>query len=172
MGAVETDRWKWKDSYDRQARGFVKLHFNGLGGLSTLFPCMRDTYPWSDNRPSVADPRIPAKNNTEYKGLERHASQYHATGQYDFAYHHWLLAAWWRRADMEAHGFADDGHLTAVRFCLQQAVYNKALSRWQLRNGRGAPPAPESFDLDRAKVDLLEERAQKQLDEVMPPGAH
>lgn len=129
---------------------------------------MRDTYPWAASRPEVADPRIPAKNNTEYKGLERHASQYHATGQYDFAYHHWLLVAWWRRADMVAHGFADDGHRNAVGFCLQQAAYNQALFRWQRRSGRGAPPAPESFDLDPAKVGFLEQRAQAELDAVMP----
>jgi hypothetical protein len=163
-----TDRWAWKATYDRQARRFVKLHFNGPHGLSSIFPCMRDTYPWDNSRPPVADPRIPAKNNTEYKGLERHASQYHATDQYDFANHHWLLAAWWRHADMEAHGFTDNGHLGAIRFCLQHAAYNEALWRWQRDGGRGAPPAPEAFELDTAKVNELEDRAQRELAAVMP----
>jgi hypothetical protein len=166
--AEPIDRWAWRATHDEKARRFAKRHFGGPNGLSTIFPCMRDTYPWADDRPPVADARVPAKNNTEYKGLERHASQYHATAQYDFAYHHWLLAAWWRRVDIVTHGFADNGHLQAVRFCLQHAAYNEALWRWQKRGGRGAPPAPEAFDLDAAKVDALEDRAQKQLDAVTP----
>lgn len=167
---VTADRWAWKADYDRLARRFVKQHFGGANGLSTLFPCMRDTYPWSDSRPPVADPRIPAKNNTEYKGLERHASQYHATAQYDFAYHHWLLAAWWRRVDMITHGFEEAGHLKAIAFCLQHAAFNEALDRWQKRPRRAPPPEPGAFDLEDARVEALEQRAQAQIDAVMPVG--
>ncbi len=125
---------------------------------------MRDDYPWGDDRPSVADPRIPAKNNTEYKGLERHASQYQATAQYDYAYHYWLIAAWWRRVDMITHHFDDAGHVKAIEFCLQHAAFNEALWRWQKRPDRSPPPKPGDFDLDDARVDVLEQRAQAQID--------
>lgn len=131
---------------------------------------MRNSFPWADSRPPVADSRIPAKNNAEYKGLERHANQYHAAAWYDFAYHHWLLAAWWRHADMKAHNFDDHGHREAIRFCLKQFAYNEALWRWQSADARGAPPAPEDFELESEKVDVLEAKAQRELDAVVPKG--
>ena len=74
-------RFDWKSEYTTLAREFLEQHFGGPGGLTRLFPCMRDDYVWGAHRPSVVDSRVPAKNNTEYHGLERHASQYHATAQ-------------------------------------------------------------------------------------------
>lgn len=54
---------------------------------------MRDDYPWGSHRLDIIDSRVPAKKNTEHHGLEKLAAQYHITAQYDYAYHHWLIAA-------------------------------------------------------------------------------
>ena len=97
-------KYDWKPEYDDLASQFLKLHFGRSQGLTHIFPCMRGEYKWGTHRPDVLDSRIPAKNNTEYHGLERYAMQYHATAQYEYAYHHWLLAACWRNEDMEVNG--------------------------------------------------------------------
>ena len=56
--------------------------------------------------------------------------QYHLVGQYEFAYHHWLMAAWWRIGDAEANDFHEPKHQEAVRYCiagaLQQGVVRMA----------------------------------------------
>jgi hypothetical protein len=67
-------------------------------------------------RPQVLDSRVPAKNNTEYHGLEKHAMQYHATGQYEYSYHRGLQAAFWRKEDMTVN---DSGHIKAIEYDLQ-----------------------------------------------------
>ena len=134
----------WKPEYDALARQFLVQHFGGPQGLTNCFPCMRDQYPWGRHRPDVGDSRIPAKNNTEYHGLERHASQHYATAQYEFAYHHWLLASFGRRSDMKANGFDDESHLKAVQYCVKQALYNKALWVWQ-KSPSQPPPDPASL---------------------------
>ena len=102
--------FSWKSEYEELASQFLKQHFGSAQGLTNCFPCMRDDYPWASHRPDVIDSRVPAKNNTEYHGLEKHAAQYHATAQYDYAYHHWLMAASWRRQDMLANNFNDNSH--------------------------------------------------------------
>ncbi len=163
MDTALEDRWVWLPEYDAKARALVEQHFAGPNGLSKLFPCMRDSFPWADNRPLIADARVAAKNNTEYKGLERHASQYQAAAFYDYASHHWFLAAWWRRVDMITHDFDDPGHRQAIRFCLQMSAYNEALWRWQSDTARGAPPGAGAFDLDQVKVDALEAKSQRDL---------
>jgi len=123
--------FSWKPKYKRLASEFLKLHFGGSQGLTKSFPCKRDDYPWASHRPSVVDSRVPAKNNTEYHGLEKHAAQYHATAQYDYAYHHWLIAASWRDQDMQANNFSDGSHKKTIEYCVKQALYNMALESWQ-----------------------------------------
>ena len=113
----------WKPECEELARLFIEQHFGGPQGLTSVFPCMRNEYPWGADRPAVTDSRVTAKNNTEYHGLERHASQCNATAQYEYAYHHWLLAAYWRRGDAEANNFVDPSHEKAVRNFIKQALY-------------------------------------------------
>ncbi len=151
-------RFEWKPEYDELARKLLTQHFGNAQGLTWCFPCMRDAYNWSEHRPDVADPRVPAKNNTEYHGLERYASQYHATAQYEFAYHHWLLAACWRREDMRANDFNDEAHLKAIRYTIKHALYNEAIHIWQ-KSARGKPPPPEDFDLSARDLENKEAKA-------------
>ncbi|MGD0276568.1 MAG: hypothetical protein ABSB79_11065 [Syntrophales bacterium] len=155
-------RFEWKSEYSNLAKQFLELHFGGSQGLTTLFPCMRDEYPWDAHRPDVVDSRVPAKNNTEYHGLEKHASQYHATAQYEFAYHHWLLAASWRRDDAKANNFKDAGHEKAFRYCIKQALYNQALYEWQ-QSPVGKPPAPEDFELSSADIENMERKSWSEI---------
>lgn len=158
-------QFEWKSEYTTLALEFLDLHFGESRSLSTVYPCMRSEYPWGDHRPDVIDSRIPAKNNTEYHGLERHASQYHATAQYEFSYHHWLMAALWRRTDAEVNSFSDAGHSNAVRYCVKQAMYNKALADWQ-GNPSSSSPAPETFGLSAHDIDRKEALAEQQLEAV------
>lgn len=160
----EGDRFDWKPKYDILARKFIKLHFGDHQGITRCFPCMRNEYPWSNHRPSVGDSRVPAKNNTEYHGLETHAMQYHVTYQYEFAFHHWLLAAWWRRGDMKANGFEDSGHLKAIRYAIQQAMYNKSLFNWE-KGRRKTLPKPEHFKLTSADIEAKRLKALKQIED-------
>jgi hypothetical protein len=157
--------YEWKDEYRALARQFLNQHFGGAQGLTSTFPCMRGDYPWGDHRPDVIDSRIPAKNNTEYHGLERYANQYHATAQYDFAYQHWLMAAYWRRVDAECNNFTDACHSKAIEYCLKQALYNQSLSSWQ-ENPVGPVPKPEEFDLSTGDLDKKEILATAQFEAV------
>ena len=125
---------------------------------------MRNNYLWGSHRPDVVDSRVPAKNNTEYHGLERHAMQYHATAQYEYAYHHWLLAACWRKEDMEANNFQDSSHLNAIRYTIKQALYNKALHEWQESGGRGQLPQPEDFELNAIDIERKEHNALEEIE--------
>lgn len=154
--------YDWKPEYEELVVKFAKQHFGGFDGISRCFPCMRDKYPWGDHRPTVLDSRVPAKNNTEYHGLERHAKQYHATAQYEESYHHWLLAAAWRLDDMKANNFQDEGHDKAVEFTIKHAEYNKALSEWQ-KQERVILPSPESFGLNS---DITEKMYHNAGDEI------
>ena len=87
------DALVWTGAYEEAASAHLQAYFGGFGGLTRAFPCLRNDYPWGDYRPDVADSRIPAKNNTEYPGLESLAAQYHAAAMYTEASHHWLMAA-------------------------------------------------------------------------------
>ena len=155
----------WKEEYKKLAAMFIKQHFGGSQGLTRCFPCMREGYPWADFRPDVMDSRVPAKNNTEYHGLEKHAMQYHATAQYEYAYHHWLMAAWWRRQDMIANNFNDSPHTKAVDYCVKQAFYNKSLDAWQKKPTQSLFPKPLDFHLTRNDISKKEKEALKELEE-------
>ena len=156
-------RFDWKQEYDDLTSEFLELHFGSSQGVSSCFPCMRADYRWGEHRPDVVDSRVPIKNNNEYHGFERHAMQYHATAQYEEAYHHWLLAACWRKEDMEANRFQDIGHNNAIRYAIKQALYNKALHEWQDTGGRGPVPQSEDFEL---KSDDIGGKEQKAWDEL------
>ncbi|MGO8854580.1 MAG: hypothetical protein ACLQO1_02540 [Steroidobacteraceae bacterium] len=151
----------WKPEYDELADRFMKQHYSGRT-LSAAFPSMRESYPWGEHRPPVGDARVPAKNNDEYHGLETHANQYHLTAQYEFAYHHWLMAAWWRIDDAKANNFRDPPHQEAIRYCVRHALYNKALYEWQ-QTGSGLAPQPEVFGLTRRQIDAKDAKAQGQI---------
>ena len=156
-------QFDWKPEYDDLARQFLVQHFGGAQGLTACFPCMRKEYPWAAHRPDVLDSRVPAKNNTEYHGLERHACQYHATAQYEFAYHHWLLAASWRREDMKANRFTDEAHLNAIRYAIKQSLYNKALHFWQ-QSPSERSPQPKDFGLSVSDLEQKESKAWSELE--------
>jgi len=158
----------WTPEYDALATEFLKLHFGSAQGVTSCFPCMRSKYLWGKHRPDVLDPRVPAKNNTEYHGLEKHAMQYHATAQYEYAYHHWLLAACWRQEDMEVNNFHDQSHSNAIRYCIKQALYNKALYEWQKRSGiRTQLPQSENFCLSPLDIDRKEQNSLKEIEDYI-----
>ena len=157
--------FSWKPEYEELASKLLNQHFGGAQGLTNCFPCMRDDYPWGSHRPNVIDSRVPAKNNTEYHGLEKHAAQYHATAQYDYAYHHWLIAASWRRQDMLANNFTDDSHKKAIKYCIKQALYNKALDAWQKNPKNILLPEPSSFGLSSADIQKKEEKALRAIED-------
>lgn len=157
-------RFDWQPEYVALASQFLAHHFGGAQGLTNCFPCMRDDYPWGDHRPQVLDSRVPAKNNTEYHGLERHAKQYHATAQYNFAYHHWLIAAYWRWQDMKANNFTDQEHNETLRYAIKQAQYNRALNEWQENPRNSNVPKPEDFELDSTNIDKQEKKALEEIE--------
>lgn len=148
----------WKDAYKEAASAHLQTYFGGFRGLTSAFPCLRDDYPWGDHRPDVVDSRIPAKNNTEYHGLETLAGQYHAAAMYAEASHHWLMAAWCRQIDKTTHGFNDAGHDRALSFCLKNQMFNEALEAWSKAAGEGPVPEPEAFGLSAKHADGIEER--------------
>ncbi|MFC1404001.1 MULTISPECIES: hypothetical protein [Streptacidiphilus] len=151
----------WKPEYDSLARGFLKRYFGPHANLAIMFPCMRVDYRWAEHRPRVGDSRVPAKNNTEYHGLERHAWQYHVTAQYEEAYHHFLMAAYCRLGDEDVFGRLDEAHLRAVRFCVRHALFNRDLAVAQA--GRRRWPDPAAYAIDEARLDRLARRADDQL---------
>ena len=153
----------WNKELAARSRRYLKLYFGSAQGLTNAFPCMRNEYPWHDSRPDVADPRIPAKNNTEYHGLERLAKQYQFVAMYDVAAHHWLLAGWWRQADRDAHGFCDPKHDDAIKFCLRMSAFLEALSTWSVGGGREPLPDPFNWGLDSGRLDALEREGEAQL---------
>jgi len=154
----------WKDTHAEAAAEYLQHYFGGLAGLSSAFPCMRDDYPWADSRPDVADSRVPAKNNTEYHGLEKLAGQYQVAAMYEEASHHWLMAAWSRKGDMDAHGFGDPGHENALSFCLKNFALNCALKTWSDAGGHEAVPEPDEFGLTEKKSIAIEAAGAQALD--------
>jgi hypothetical protein len=153
----------WNDALAARSRRYVERYFGNAQGLTSAFPCMRDHYPWRDDRPDVPDSRIPAKNNTEYHGLERLAKQYQAAAMYDLAAHHWLLACWWRRVDRDAHGFSDPKHEDAIAFCHRMSAFTEALHAWSAGGGHDALPDPRDWGLDPDRVDALEREGEERL---------
>lgn len=156
-------QYEWKSEYEELTESFLKLHFGSSSGLTKAFPCMRDNYPWHSSKPSVVDSRTLAKNNTEYHGLENHAKQYHVTAQYEYSYHHWLLAASWRRDDLKSNNLSDNSHEYAIKYCIKHALYNKALHVWQ-QNPKSALPTPEDFGLNSKDIEAKDKEAQEEID--------
>lgn len=156
-------RFDWKPEYQSLARKFLRLHFGDEGGITALFPWME-----TDNTPvgwhkRVFDTRAAAKNACDYKGLERRAWQYFATAQYDFAYHHWLLSAFWRMAAIESGCFQDAKPLVAVRYAIKQAIYCRALHEWQKGGAVWPPPRPTAFRLNAEDINVGKQRAEKEM---------
>lgn len=164
---------KWFPKYNRLARQFADQHFGGWNGVLRLFTYMNTpNLNWPDSEELPADVYFVRKMANEYHGLERHAQQYHVTAQYDYAYHHWLMAACWRRENMVINNFTDERHLRAVDFDLACAFYNKALFNW-FSDGvfvnRKSMPQPYEFGI-REKI-LIEKdiQAQIEIDEAFEP---
>lgn len=158
-------KYDWKSEYEELTDSFLKLHFGSSSGLAKTFPCMRGDYRWHTSKPTVIDSRTLAKNNTEYHGLENHAKQYHVTAQYEYAYHHWLLAASWRRDDLKANNLSDYSHENAIKYCIKHALYNKALHDWQ-QNPESELPTPENFGLKSNDVETKYKKAKKEIDSI------
>ncbi len=158
---------KWKTEYDDLVEKLIEKHFSGPSGIAERFPCMRGLYPWGSHRPDVIDSRVPAKNNTEYHGLEELAKQYHITAQYEYSYHHWLIASSWRRQDVIENDLSDQGHESAIDFCLKQAIYNEALHSWQTHSPNAAAPQPEEFGLNSKDIELKDKEALKRIEECI-----
>jgi hypothetical protein len=156
----------WRDEYDRIARRVLKKHFGNFQGVTSLFPYMKTHFNWRGEA-GVADARTALKSNTEYHGLERHARQYHVTGQYEAAYEHWILAAAWRREMMRCQGIGDEAHQSALDFALRNARYNKALFEWQKRKRFRALPTPGRFGLDDRILEKKDSVAEREINAVM-----
>lgn len=155
---------QWDEANAELAASYLDRYFGGFAGLTSAFPCMRNDYPWAAARAEVADSRIPAKNNTEYHGLESLAGQYFAAAMYEAASHHWLIAAWCRHIDKTAHGFDDARHDRATSFCLNNVKFCQALKAWSDVGGNGRPPDPACFGLTQQHVDRVEARGAAILD--------
>ena len=93
--------------------------------------------------------------------------QYHATAQYQKACHHWLLAACWRKEDMEANNFQDSSHLNSIRYTIKQALYNKALHEWQEGGGRIQLPQPKDFELNAHNIERKEQNALEEIENYL-----
>ncbi|WP_445398771.1 hypothetical protein ACSMX9_29880 [Streptomyces sp. LE64] len=160
----------WQPEYDGMAREFLTRYFGRPPNLARVYPTLRKGYPWGTHRPHVVDSRIPAKNNEEYHGLERHAWQYHVTAQYAEAFHFFLMAAAMRREDAEeVMGGTDARHSDAVRFCVRHALFNQALST----RPRVAWPTLAEFGIDPAQYERRVRRAEEEIDVAFtttPPG--
>jgi hypothetical protein len=141
----------WPERFKKIARAAIARYFKEPRGITYAFPTMRERYPWGKHRPFVLDPRIPAKNNTEYHGLEGLAWQYHVSALYRESFHHWLIAASWRNEDAVANDFTDSGHNRAVDYCIRQARFNLALHRWQHDPSR-PPPTPDRYGLSESEL--------------------
>ncbi|WP_086706023.1 hypothetical protein [Streptomyces antimycoticus] len=157
----------WLPEYDRLVHELLARYFGSPPNLAAVYPTRRKGYPWSDHRPRVVDSRIPAKNNEEYHGLERHAWQYHVTVQYEEAWHFFPMAAAMRREDAEfVMEGCDAGHSDAVRFCLRHALFNRALAT----RPRAAWPTLAEFGIDPAQHPRRVRRTWEQLDAFGSPG--
>ena len=117
----------WKAEYKALALKFLKEHFGDSSGVTQCFPCMQADYPEDPDCPDVPDSRVLAKNRTEYEGLESLAMQYHAAGQYEYAYQHWLLAAYWRYAEIVDLDCNTKKRRNGVDACIRHALHNESL---------------------------------------------
>jgi hypothetical protein len=154
----------WRDEYDRVGTRALKKHFGDSQGITWLFPYMKADFKWRGEA-GVADARTALKSNNEYHGLERHARQYHVTGQYEEAYEHWILAATWRREVMMSQGIGDAAHQSALDFALRNARYNKALFEWQ-KGWRFRVPKPARFGLDARILEKKDREAERQINDA------
>lgn len=166
----------WRAKYSRQVDAYIRKHFGEAGGVTRLFPYMKDNFTWR-GKTDPTDPRTALKDNYEYHGLERHAKQYYATAQYREAAEHWLIAAAWRREMMQVQNLSDQQHLRAVEFAIKNYQYNMALERWQrsrrpgwqvqTRTGKVVIfPAPESFGLKSNYMDLMVAEAAAEIESI------
>jgi len=133
------------------------------GCLGPPSPCRRPSFhPGAvpAHRPRVVDSRVPAKNNEEYHGLERHAWQYHVTAQYAEAFHFFLMAAAMRHEDAHLMGGVDNRHADAVRFCVRHALFSRALST----RPREAWPSLAEFGIDPDQYERRVRRAEEEID--------
>jgi hypothetical protein len=167
----------WLSRYSRQVHAYIERHFGKAGGITHLFPYLKDNFKWW-GKTDPADPRAAVKSNNEYHGLERHAKQYYATAQYREAAEYWLIAAAWRREMMRAHGISDRQHVRAVEFAINNYRYNMALARWQRSQRSGwrvqrrmskvvMLPTPELFGLKSDKMESMELEAANQIEGVL-----
>jgi hypothetical protein len=166
----------WLARYSRQVDAYIGKHFGKAGGVTELFPYMKDNFTWW-GKTDPSDPRTALKTNNEYHGLEQHAKQYYATAQYREAAEHWLVVAAWRREMMQAQNLSDRQHLRAVEFAIRNYQYNMALDRWQRSRRPGWQvqrrtakvvmfPAPESFGLKSSDMDSMEVEAATQMESI------
>ena len=161
MGDAEiSNKYQWTDQLDALVDEFLVRYFGPRRDASWI-GYSRDDYPWSNKKIKVGDSRVHAKNNEEYHGMERHAWQYHVTAQYAEAYHHFLMAASWRREDLELLGVSDERHSRAIDFCIRHAFYNRDLATAQ--KNRWPWPQQADYGIDPAAHAKREAVAEAQL---------
>lgn len=160
---------KWHPKYDRLAHQFAEKHFGGWDGVIKLFASDKPlSLKWSDISTDPVDVAFVKKMANEYHGLERHAHQYHVCAMYDYSYHHWLMAAVWRKENMDINNFTDEKHRMAIDFDLGCAAYNLALYDWfvQRRSFRKTMPQPYHFGLKGKVIDNKDIKAEKELTKI------
>lgn len=159
--AANSITYQWTDQLEALASEFLDKYF-GANRDASWIGLSRDEYPWSNTEIRVGDSRIHAKNNEEYHGMERHAWQYHVTEQYAEAYHHFLMAASWRRTDRELLDAWDEAHEEAIQFCIRHALYNRDLET--ARRNLWPWPQQTDYGINPTAHAKSEAKAEAQLD--------
>lgn len=72
------------------------------------------------------------------------------------------MSASWRTDDAQANNFHEPQHLEAIRYCVKQALYNKALYEWR-PSGASKSPQPELFGLKLRQIDDKDAKALGQI---------
>lgn len=116
-------------------KSLEEKHF-GPRGANDKYPCFRDDYLWSEDRPDVPDSRFPAKENVVIHGLETDAKKFESEGaQYQTYFHYKMAADYWnmagdRRAELikVLPQLSNKGHIDAIDFCYNRAREDEELA--------------------------------------------
>jgi hypothetical protein len=160
----------WRKKFDQLATQFAVQHFGGWEGVIRLFSSMkRHKLTWDDRQEIPFDVLFIRKMADEYHGLERHANQYHVTEEYEYAYHHWLMAASWRNENMKINKFKDEKHKIAIEFDLRCAFYNAALHDWHWNSSscRRRLPKPYHFGIDPKVLQKKDVQSNYQIEQAV-----
>lgn len=123
MGAIFAAQQENNNNDDLERRYF------GNHGANAAYPCFRDEYKWSNDRPAVPDSRIVTKENTVIHGLEADAKKfaeigekYQVSGMYQKAADYYTMAGDRRVQTIDTHPQLNDvAHANAIDYCYDKA---------------------------------------------------